>query len=105
MLMDVGLPDTDGREVVRSLRKAGFKVADHRADRATTPISTRFSASNPARTTMWRSLFRFAVAAGRIHAQLRQHDEAKTRCFRSALLQLPSRLQDADRCQRQERSG
>ena len=25
VLMDVGLPDTDGREVVRSLRKGGFK--------------------------------------------------------------------------------
>ena len=24
--MDVGLPDTDGREVVRSLRKGGFKA-------------------------------------------------------------------------------
>src|SRR5205085_533229 len=26
VLMDVGLPDTDGREVVRSLRKGGFKA-------------------------------------------------------------------------------
>lgn len=26
MIIDVGLPDTDGREVVRSLRKSGFKA-------------------------------------------------------------------------------
>src|SRR5438874_1301533 len=40
VLMDVGLPDTDGREVVRSLRKGGFKapiimLTGHDTDAAT----------------------------------------------------------------------
>ena len=34
VLMDVGLPDTDGREVVRSFAQGRFQGADHHADRA-----------------------------------------------------------------------
>ena len=33
VIMDVGLPDIDGREAVRILRKNGLKGADHHADR------------------------------------------------------------------------
>ena len=33
VLMDVGLPDTDGREVVRSLAQGRLQGADHYADR------------------------------------------------------------------------
>ena len=47
VLMDVGLPDTDGREVVRSLRKGGFKAPIIMLT-DTTQIPTRFSGSNPA---------------------------------------------------------
>jgi CheY-like chemotaxis protein len=81
VLMDVGLPDTDGREVVRSLRKGGFKapiimLTGH------TRIRTPSSGSNPAPMIMsqspsasrccWRESVRNFVSTRR----------AKTRCFR-----------------------
>lgn len=50
LIMDVGLPDMDGREAVKLLRKGGFKapiimLTGHDTD------STRSSASRPAPTT------------------------------------------------------
>ena len=32
MILDVGLPDMDGREACKVLRKAGFQGTDHHAD-------------------------------------------------------------------------
>ena len=56
VLMDVGLPDTDGREVVRSLRKGGFKapiimLTGHDTD------WTPFWGLIPAPMIMWQSRF------------------------------------------------
>src|SRR5216684_1716792 len=67
VLMDVGLPDTDGREVVRSLRKGGFKapiimLTGHANDYVAKP-------------------FRFAVLLARIRAQLRQHEASEDAVF------------------------
>ena len=81
VLMDVGLPDTDGREVVRSLRKGGFKAPDHHADRPRHRFRTPFWASNPAPMTMWPKPFRFAVLLARIRAQLRQHEASEDAVF------------------------
>jgi len=72
VLMDVGLPDTDGREVVRSLRKGGFKapiimLTGHDTDSDTIPAPSR-------RNDYVAKPFRFAVLLARIRAQLRQHE-------------------------------
>jgi DNA-binding response OmpR family regulator len=61
VLMDVGLPDTDGREVVRSLRKGGFKapiimLTGHDTDSCCWPGSGLSCVSTkPARTPCFRS--------------------------------------------------
>ena len=34
VIMDVGLPDLDGREAVKRMRREGYRSADHHADRA-----------------------------------------------------------------------
>src|SRR5690348_9297131 len=49
VIMDVGLPDIDGREAVRILRKNGLKRRSS-CSLGTIPIPTPFSGSNPART-------------------------------------------------------
>src|SRR6476469_2436895 len=80
VLMDVGLPDTDGREVVRSLRKSGFKapvimLTGHDTDSDT--ILGLESGANDYVTTP----FRFAVLLARIRAQLRQHEASEDAVF------------------------
>ena len=56
LIMDVGLPDMDGREAVKILRKGGYN------DYVTKP-------------------FRFAVLLARIRAQLRQHEQSEDATF------------------------
>src|ERR1700678_1124681 len=82
VLMDVGLPDTDGREVVRSLRKGGFKapiimLTGHDSDSDT--IHGLESGAND----YVAKPFRFAVLLARIRVHLRQHDASE-----DALLQI-----------------
>jgi DNA-binding response OmpR family regulator len=69
LIMDVGLPDMDGREAVKQLRKGGFKAPiimltghDTDSDNVTKP-------------------FRFAVLLARIRAQLRQHEQSEDATF------------------------
>src|SRR5712664_1289588 len=64
VLMDVGLPDTDGREVVRSLRKGGFKA----------PIIMLTGHDTDSDTIL-------GLESGRSCASMKP---AKTRCFPSA---------------------
>src|ERR1700678_2299707 len=80
VLMDVGLPDTDGREVVRSLRKGGFKapiimLTGHHTD--SDPILGLESGANDSVAKP----FRFAVLLARIRAQLRQHEASEDAVF------------------------
>src|SRR6266436_2703369 len=80
VLMDVGLPDTDGREVVRSLRKGGFKapiimLAGHDTDSHT--ILGLESGAND----YVAKPFRFPVLLARIRAQLRQHEASEDAVF------------------------
>ena len=51
LIMDVGLPDMDGREAVKLLRKGGYKAPIIMLT-GQTRIRTRSSASKPAPTTM-----------------------------------------------------
>ncbi len=80
IIMDVGLPDIDGREAVRILRKNGFKapvimLTGHDSDSDT--ILGLDSGANDYVTKP----FRFAVLLARIRSQLRQHDASEDAIF------------------------
>ncbi len=80
ILFDVGLPDLDGREAVKLLRKSGFKSPivmltgnDSDADQ----ILGLDAGANDYITKP----FKFAVLLARIRAQLRQHEQSEDAVF------------------------
>jgi DNA-binding response OmpR family regulator len=80
ILFDVNLPDMDGREAVKHLRKGGFKAPvimltgnDSEADQ----ILGLDSGANDYVTKP----FKFAVLLARIRAQLRQHEQSEDAIF------------------------
>ncbi|WP_019994362.1 response regulator transcription factor [Aureimonas ureilytica] len=80
VIMDVGLPDMDGREAVRVLRKSGFKapiiiLTGQDAD-ADTILGLEAGANDYVTKP-----FRFAVLLARIRAQLRQHEQSEDATF------------------------
>src|ERR1700752_455969 len=80
VIMDVGLPDIDGREAVRMLRKNGFKEAVIMLPGHATgsdPILGLESGANDYVTKP----FRFAVLLARIRAKLRQHEASEDAVF------------------------
>ncbi len=80
VLMDVGLPDTDGREVVRSLRKGGFKSPIIMLTGHDTDSDTILGLESGANDYVAKP-FRFAVLLARIRAQLRQHEASEDAVF------------------------
>jgi len=72
VIMDVGLPDVDGREAVRILRKAGFKAPIIMLTGHDTDSDTILGLESGANDYVTKP-FRFAVLLARIRAQLRQH--------------------------------
>src|SRR5207245_11743902 len=80
VLMDVGLPDTDGREVVRSLRKGGFKAPIIMLTGHDTASDTILGLESGANDYVAKP-FRFAVLLARIRAQLRQHEASEDAVF------------------------
>lgn len=81
IVFDVGLPDMDGREAVRLLRKSGFKnpvimltANDSDADQ----ILGLDAGANDYVTKP----FKFAVLLARIRAQLRQHEQSEDAVFK-----------------------
>ncbi len=82
--MDVGLPDTDGREVVRCLRKGGFKAPIIMLTGHDTDLGHHSRAWNPAPMTTWQSRSALPccwLASAPSSASMRP---ARTRCSRSA---------------------
>ena len=80
LIMDIGLPDMDGREAVKTLRQEGFKapiimLTGHDADSDT--ILGLEAGANDYVTKP----FRFAVLLARIRAQLRQHEQSEDATF------------------------
>jgi DNA-binding response OmpR family regulator len=80
MLLDVGLPDMDGREAVKILRGEGFKspiimLTGHDTD--SDEILGLESGANDYITKP----FRFSVLLARIRAALRQHDQSEDVVF------------------------
>jgi len=80
MILDVGLPDMDGREAVKILRSEGFKapiimLTGHDSD--ADEILGLESGANDYITKP----FRFSVLLARIRAALRQHDQSEDVVF------------------------
>jgi DNA-binding response OmpR family regulator len=80
VIMDVGLPDMDGREAVKLMRKAGFRspiimLTGHTSD-ADTVLGLEAGANDYVVKP-----FKFAVLLARIRAQLRQHEASEDAVF------------------------
>lgn len=80
LLMDVGLPDIDGREAVKILRKNGFRspilmLTGHDGE-ADTILGLEAGAND-----YITKPFRFAVLLARIRAHLRQHETSDDAIF------------------------
>src|SRR6195952_1683756 len=80
VLMDVGLPDVDGREAVRILRKNGFKAPIIMLTGHDTDSDTILGLESGANDSVTKP-FRFAVLLARIRAQLRQHEASEDAVF------------------------
>ena len=80
VILDVGLPDTDGRELCRRLRKVGVKcpilmLTGHDSD-ADTILGLDAGANDYVTKP-----FKFPVLLARIRAQLRQHEQSEDAVF------------------------
>ncbi|PCJ43988.1 MAG: DNA-binding response regulator, partial [Alphaproteobacteria bacterium] len=80
IILDVGLPDTDGRELCRIMRKQGVKapilmLTGHNSD-ADTILGLDAGAND-----YISKPFKFPVLLARIRAQLRQHEQSEDAVF------------------------
>ncbi|TIS50193.1 MAG: response regulator transcription factor, partial [Mesorhizobium sp.] len=76
LIMDVGLPDMDGREAVKILRKGGYKAPIIMLTGHDTDSDTILGLEAGANDYVTKP-FRFAVLLARIRAQLRQHEQSE----------------------------
>ena len=80
VLLDVGLPDMDGREACKILRKTGYKgpiilLTGHDSD------SDQILGLDAGANDYITKPFKFAVLLARIRAQLRQHEQSEDAVF------------------------
>ena len=80
IVMDVGLPDMDGREAVKILRKGGFKAPVIMLTGHDTDSDTILGLEAGANDYVTKP-FKFAVLLARIRAQLRQHEQSEDATF------------------------
>jgi DNA-binding response OmpR family regulator len=80
LIMDVGLPDMDGREAVKLLRKGGVKAPIIMLTGHDTDSDTILGLEAGANDYVTKP-FRFAVLLARIRAQLRQHEQSEDATF------------------------
>jgi DNA-binding response OmpR family regulator len=80
VLLDVGLPDMDGREACKVMRKAGFKspIIMLTGNAADSDIILGLDAGANDYVT---KPFKFAVLLARVRAQLRQHEQSEDAVF------------------------
>ncbi|GEO99355.1 response regulator transcription factor [Methylobacterium haplocladii] len=81
VVMDVGLPDMDGREAVRVMRREGFRgpiIMLTAQDSEDDTVEGLEAGANDYVTKP----FKFAVLLARIRAQLRQHEASEDAIFR-----------------------
>src|SRR4029077_14572653 len=80
VIMDVGLPDIDGREAARIVRKNGFKAPIIMLTGHNTDSDTILGFESGANDYVTKP-FRFAVLLARIRAQLRQYEASEDAVF------------------------
>ena len=80
LLMDVGLPDMDGREAVKLLRKSNFKSPIIMLTGHDTDSDTILGLEAGANDYVVKP-FKFAVLLARIRAHLRQHEQSEDATF------------------------
>jgi DNA-binding response OmpR family regulator len=80
VIMDVGLPDIDGREAVRILRRNGFKAPIIMLTGHDTDSDTILGLESGANDYVTKP-FSFAVLLARIRTQLRQHEASEDAIF------------------------
>jgi DNA-binding response OmpR family regulator len=76
VIMDVGLPDVDGREAVRMLRESGFMAPIIMLTGHSTDPDVILGFESGANDYVVKP-FQFAVLLARIRAQLQQHEANK----------------------------
>jgi DNA-binding response OmpR family regulator len=79
-LMDVGLPDMDGREAVKLMRRNGFRSPVIMLTGHDTESDTVLGLESGANDYVTKP-FRFAVLLARIRAHLRQHEASEDAIF------------------------
>ena len=80
VILDVGLPDTDGRELCRVLRKHGVKCPVLMLTGHDTDADTILGLDAGANDYVTKP-FKFPVLLARIRAQLRQHEQSEDAVF------------------------
>ncbi|WP_319774693.1 response regulator transcription factor [Breoghania sp.] len=80
LVMDVGLPDMDGREAVKVLRKGGFKAPIIMLTGHDTDSDTILGLEAGANDYVVKP-FKFAVLLARVRAHLRQHEQSEDATF------------------------
>jgi len=80
VIMDVGLPDMDGREAVKRLRGDGFRAPIIMLTAHDTDKDTILGFDAGANDYVIKP-FRFAILLARIHAQLRQYEQSEDATF------------------------
>lgn len=80
VILDVGLPDFDGREVCKLIRKAGVKCPVIMLTGADTDSDTILGLEAGANDYVTKP-FRFGVLLARVRAQLRQHEQSEDAVF------------------------
>jgi DNA-binding response OmpR family regulator len=79
-IMDVGLPDMDGREAVRLMREGGFRSPIVMLTAQATDADTVLGLESGANDYVTKP-FKFAVLLARIRAHLRQHEASEDAVF------------------------
>ncbi|MGI9411936.1 MAG: response regulator transcription factor [Hyphomicrobiaceae bacterium] len=80
MILDVGLPDMDGREACKLLRKSGFKAPIIMLTGNDSDADMILGLDAGANDYVTKP-FKFAVLLARIRAQLRQHEQSEDAVF------------------------
>ncbi|MEN3975319.1 response regulator transcription factor [Emcibacter sp. SYSU 3D8] len=81
ILLDIGLPDLDGREVCRQLRKSGLKMPVILLTAAASDADTILGLDSGANDYVVKP-FNFAVLLARMRAQIRQFEQSEDAVFR-----------------------